>query len=282
LEHKNVRNDSAPSGESALTKLRAALAAGDAYQLAVLDQEMPSMNGETLARAIKADPSLQSTILMMLTSVGLRGDAQRMKDAGFAAYFTKPARSHQILDAISALWGSHKTSSPVPFLTRHVLAEAGHRQPSQPAAVTRVTPPRVLVVEDNAVNQKLAKRLLEKLGCRVDVAGNGKEAVEMIETFPFDIVFMDCQMPEMDGFEATRAIRQTESGKAHQVIVAVTANAMQGDREKCISAGMDDYISKPIARSELDQMMARYLPANCPPVRREQEDKTVVESPAGT
>jgi two-component system, sensor histidine kinase and response regulator len=167
-------------------------------------------------------------------------------------------------------------------LTRHVLAEAGHRQPSQPAAVTRVTPPRVLVVEDNAVNQKLAKRLLEKLGCRVDVAGNGKEAVEMIETFPFDIVFMDCQMPEMDGFEATRAIRQRESGKTHQVIVAVTANAMQGDREKCISAGMDDYISKPIARSELDQMMARYLPANCPPVRTEQEDKTVVESPAGT
>jgi two-component system, sensor histidine kinase and response regulator len=276
LEHKNVRNDSAPSGESALAKIRAARAAGDAYHLAVLDQEMPGMNGESLARAIKADPSLQGTLLMMLTSVGLRGDGQRMKDIGFTAYFTKPTRSHQILDAISALWTSHKTSSPIPFLTRHVLAEAGLRRPSQPAPVARVTAPRVLVVEDNSVNQKLAKRLLEKLGCRVDVAGNGKEAVEMVETFPFDIVFMDCQMPVLDGFEATRAIRRKESGKAHQVIIAVTANAMQGDREKCINAGMDDYISKPIARSELDQVLSRYVPGGCPPVKPAQEDKTTV------
>jgi len=282
LAHNKVRNDSAPSGESALAKLRAARAAGEAYHLAVLDQEMPGMNGECLAMAIKADPSLQSTILIMLTSVGLRGDGQRMKEAGFAAYFTKPARSHQILDAISALWMSHKASSPVPFLTRHVLAEADLRRPSEPASATRVTSPRVLVVEDNAVNQKLAKRLLEKLGCRVDVAGNGKEAVEMIETFPFDIVFMDCQMPVMDGFEATLAIRRKESGKVHQVIIAVTANAMQGDREKCINAGMDDYISKPIARPELEQAMSRYVRGSRPPAQLQQEDKAMEDSPART
>jgi signal transduction histidine kinase/DNA-binding response OmpR family regulator len=264
LNYRNVRNDSAGSGEAALAKLRHATAAGDPYHLAILDYEMPGMDGESLARGIKSDPGLQNTILIMLTSVGLRGDAQRMKEAGFAAYFTKPARSHEILDAISALWTSHKTSAPLPFLTKHTLAEARLRPPSQPDSLAKVTYPRVLVVEDNAVNQKLATRLLEKLGCRVDVAANGKEAVEMVETFPFDIVFMDCQMPVMDGFEATRVIRLAESGKAHQVIIAMTANAMQGDRENCISAGMDDYIAKPVSRSELRQVMSRYLPEAAP------------------
>ena len=201
----------------------------------------------------------------MLTSWGQAGDANRMKEAGFAAYLTKPARQTLLFDALATVWGAWKLAKPADLITRHSLAEARRAKPAptlagQSAGAALSFRARVLVVEDNVVNQRIALRMLEKLGCRVDVAANGSEALEMTGTLPYDIVFMDCQMPVMDGYEATQRIRQREGQNGHLPIVAMTANAMEGDRERCLAAGMDDYISKPIAKPTLVQALERHLP----------------------
>jgi CheY-like chemotaxis protein len=190
---------------------------------------MPTMDGEELARTIKADVELKNTVLVLLTSIGVRGDAARMKEAGFSAYLTKPARASQLLNALITVWGNRKRAPSAQFVARHSVADGGATIfPAEPAqSIFRA---RVLIVEDNAVNQMVAARLLEKLGCRVDVAANGREAVEMVGLLPYDAIFMDCQMPEMDGFEATQEIRRREGSSVHRPIIAMTANAMQGDR----------------------------------------------------
>ncbi len=265
LNSWGVRNDACGSGVEALRALRMARAAGDPYHIAILDQQMPSMDGETLARRIKADAELKDTVLVMLTSWGSSGDANRMKEAGFAAYLTKPARHTILLDALATVWGAYQQAQPSELITRHSLAEARKVQaalsvtphPREPGLSVR---PRVLLVEDNVVNQLVAVRTLEKLGCRVDVAANGSEALTMIGMLPYDIVFMDCQMPEMDGYEATRQIRSREGQNGHIPVVAMTANAMAGDRERCLAAGMDDYIPKPVTKAQLIQALVRHLP----------------------
>jgi CheY-like chemotaxis protein len=203
--------------------------------------------------------------LVLLTSIGARGDAARMKEAGFSAYLTKPARASQLLNALITVWGNQKRASSAQFVTRHSVAEGRATifpgEPAQP-----IFRARVLVVEDNAVNQMVAARLLEKLGCRVDVAANGREAVEMVGLLPYDAIFMDCQMPEMDGFEATQEIRRREGSSVHRPIIAMTANAMRGDRERCLDAGMDDYVSKPIRKADLLEALERRLPKSAKPV----------------
>jgi signal transduction histidine kinase/DNA-binding response OmpR family regulator len=260
-----LRNDSSSSATDALKLLRAAQSAGDPYQIAILDQQMPTMDGEELARAIKADGELESTVLVLLTSIGVRGDAVPMKEAGFSAYLTKPARESQLRNALITVWGSRKRALSEQFVTRHSVGE-------DPATIFPVEPAqpifraRVLIVEDNAVNQRIAARLLEKLGCRVDVAANGREAVEMVDLLPYDAIFMDCQMPEMDGFEATREIRRRERSGIHRPIIAMTANATQGDRERCLEAGMDDYVSKPMRKADFTDALERHLPKNIKPV----------------
>jgi len=264
LNSWGLRNDSSSSGEGALNLLRAAQSAGDPYHIAILEQQMPIMDGEELARAIKADAKLKHIALVLLTSIGVRGDAIRMKQAGFSACLTKPARSSQLLNALITAWGDQEFVGSAEFVTHHSAAEgrksifAGER--AQP-----VFSARVLIVEDNAVNQMVAARLLEKLGCRVDVAANGREAVEMLSLLPYDAIFMDCQMPEMDGFEATQEIRRREGSGVHRPIIAMTANAMVGDRERCLDAGMDDYVSKPIRKADLTQALERHLPKNLRP-----------------
>jgi two-component system, sensor histidine kinase and response regulator len=238
------------SGARAITALREAQGLGRIYPLILLDAQMPEMDGFALAEYIKRNPDWQTATIMMLSSAGQRGDAKRCRDLGVAAYLTKPVRQDELLDAILTALGTRPTKETSPALvTRHSLREISNHL-------------RILLVEDNAVNQVLAARLLEKRGHSVIVAGNGKEALAVLEKQSFDLVFMDVQMPEMDGLEATAAIREKEkiSGN-HLAVIAMTAHAMVGDRERCLAAGMDDYLTKPIRPEELTGLLARYLPS---------------------
>ena len=255
---------------------------GTPFDLAILDMEMPEMDGFTLAKQIKSNPNLQDTRLVLLTSLGRRGDATAAKESGFSGYLTKPIRKGQLqacLETVMGLPGCDTLTASQPLVTSHFLKDLQRQQ-----AI------RILVVDDHQVNQQLAVLMVERLGFRADVAGNGHEALEAYSRIPYDIILMDCQMPEMDGYEATRAIRAQEqegvssqefgeksknqekefSGTpdvlpltprySHVPIIAVTANAMQGDREKCLASGMDDYLSKPIRPEELSKILGKWLP----------------------
>ena len=260
LSSRGMRSSAYPTGGEAMRALRETQAARDPYQIAILDYYLPDMDGESLGRMIKDDPALRETLLVMLTSVGQRGDAKRVSEAGFSAYLVKPVSPSQLLDALSTVLGTYKEGISTTLITRHTLAES---QTVKAVPVPKQEKPihaRILVVEDNVVNQRLAMRMLEKRGCRVDVAANGLEAVEMVERLKYDLVFMDCQMPEMDGYEATAEIRRREDASKHTLIIAMTAHTMQGDREKCLKAGMDDYIAKPIKKESLFEMMEKWMP----------------------
>ncbi|MFY4729807.1 response regulator, partial [Nitrospira sp. BLG_2] len=210
---------------------------------------------------IKTEKSISATRLVLLTSVGRRGDAKAAQSAGIAAYLTKPIRQSLLYECLGLVLGSVNAvdSTPqtaAPIITRHSLSEAQIR-----------SSPLVLVVEDNPVNQKVAANMIEKLGYRVNVAANGREAVESLARIPYALVFMDCQMPEMDGFEATRVIRKQEeslrqagSRPSHLPIIAMTANAMREDRERCQAAGMDDFLSKPVTSKSLAAVLNHWLP----------------------
>jgi PAS domain S-box-containing protein len=243
LTHWMMLPTLAEGGREALGYMGAARNAGKPYPLVLIDAQMPDMDGFALAERIKQDPSLAGATIMMLTSAGQRGDAARCRELGIAVYLIKPIRQSELLEAILLALGRPSPQGKRPtVLTRHSLREARRKL-------------RVLVAEDNAVNQQLAVRLLEKQGHTVAVAGNGREALEALEKAApcgFDVVLMDVQMPEMDGVEATAAIRQKEkaTGK-HLPIVAITAHALKGDRERCLAAGMDDYVAKPIQAREL-------------------------------
>ena len=194
---------------------------------------------------------------MMVVSIGQRGDAKRVIEAGFAAYLVKPISPVQLFDALATLWGTHTEGIATELITRHTIAE------SRAAKTISVREERpisayILVAEDNLVNQKMVVRMLEKMGCRVDLAANGAEAVKRAVPSTYDLIFMDCQMPEMDGYEAAAEIRRRENGSKHTPIIAMTAHAMPGDREKCLQAGMDDYIPKPIKRESLSDVFKKY------------------------
>jgi CheY-like chemotaxis protein len=256
LGARGLQVDCVPDGAAALARLRAAHAEQRPYALAILDYQMPGMDGLELARRIKGDAAVSPTRLIMLSSVDLRSQRSTAQPDGLAAVLTKPVRQSQLYSCLLSVLGA-----PV---------RAALRSPA-PSVQKEGPPPlhaRVLVVEDNVVNQKVAVRLLEKLGCRIDVAGNGREAVTLLATLSYDVVFMDCQMPEMDGFEATAVIRRREdSTGGHVPIVAMTANAMQGDREQCLAAGMDDYVSKPVTLATLAAAVRKWvMPATGAPL----------------
>jgi PAS domain S-box-containing protein len=236
------------SGAKAITTLREAQGLGRFFPLILLDAQMPEMDGFALAESIKRNPDWKTATIMMLSSAGQRGDAKRCRELGVAAYLTKPVRRAELLDAILCALGTRPLQAALPpaLVTRHTLRENSHHL-------------RILLVEDNAVNRLLALRLLEKRGHTVTVAGNGIEALAALEKHSIDLVFMDVQMPEMDGFQATAAIRAKEKlSENHLIIIAMTAHAMIGDKERCLAAGMDDYISKPIRPAELDALLERY------------------------
>lgn len=258
LNNWNISVDAVSSGAAALEKMKMAFAEKNPYQIALLDYQMPEMDGEQLGLAIKMEANLQDTKLILLTSSSKRGDAKKFSNVGFSAYVVKPIDPSILRNIISTVWSYKQNKiTDMPLVTRYNLQEGQAIDGVDQDVESTDKSWRVLLVEDNVVNQKVGKRLLEKNGCHVDVAANGKEGVEMQKQFYFDIVFMDCQMPVMDGYEATKKIRENEKGSnKHQVIIAMTANALKGDREKCINHGMDDYISKPINREKLKELLS--------------------------
>ena len=273
-----MRNGGYASGAEALVALRDALSAGDPYQLAIIDYMMPGMDGEMLAREIKSDPAIQDTVMVMLTSAAGRGESKRMTDAGFAAYLVKPARQSQLMDALVSAWARKLEEVSVdtsPADASPAETSAFSIRSTNPAPAR--TGARVLVVEDNAVNQSVAAKMLERIGCQVSIAGDGRKALDMVSRFQYDLVFMDCQMPEMDGYEATAHIRKEEKGFSHIPIVAMTAHAMKGDRERCLQAGMDDYLTKPLRDKDLQRALEHWVK---PREKRDQEP-TVFERESG-
>ena len=250
----------AQGGEEALGSLRAGAAQGQPYQVAFLDVQMPGMNGWTLASAIKADPVLAGTQLIVLTSLGQSLSAAELKEAGIEAYLVKPVKQSRLFDCLVSVIGKAKAqaggslAAPVPFT-------ASRPNPPEPERKKA----RILVAEDNATNQRVALGQLRKLGYRADAVANGREVLDALQHIPYDLILMDGQMPEMDGYEATQAIRQLEQRSASPCpwkspvhVIALTANAMQGEREKCLAAGMDDYLSKPVRVAELQAALERW------------------------
>jgi two-component system, sensor histidine kinase and response regulator len=252
-----IANDDVADAEHALDMMRKAAAQGRPYDLALLDLQMPVKDGIELAKEINADPALASTRRILLTSICHR-QHEALNEAGFSAALTKPIRQSQLFDCIADVMGDSLAALTLP---EPVAPSANPDSPSTPVAVNAgegdLKQLLVLVVEDNAVNQKVAVRMLGKCGYRADVAGNGIEAVNAVSLVPYDVIFMDCQMPEMDGFEATGQIRRMDGGSRRRTIIAMTANALQGDRERCLAAGMDDYIPKPIHQADILAALAR-------------------------
>ena len=239
----------AAGGNQALVELRGAVERGEPFALVILDYHMPGMDGLELAGVIRADPSLRDVRLVMLTSSGRADHAQAVRQADIDAFLTKPVRQSALHDALATAVGMPEPSFPRTIPTVHGSAEAQARKR-----------PRVLVVEDNPVSQKVAARNLEKLGYRADVAANGIEALDALNRQTYAIVLMDCQMPEMDGYAATAEIRRRETGGARLPVIALTAGAMSEDQERVRAAGMDDYLSKPLKADELAAVLERWAP----------------------
>jgi signal transduction histidine kinase/DNA-binding response OmpR family regulator len=250
LDRWGMQPTEAGGGQAAIEALQAAKSAGNPFPLVVLDGHMPDMDGFAVAEMIREDPSLAGATIMMLTSASHIGDAARCRELGISAYLVKPIRQNELLNAICTVLRKTPQETPDHLVTKHTLREESHRN-------------RILLAEDNLVNQKLALRLLEKRGFEVTVVGNGRAAVEAAEKGPFDVILMDVQMPEMDGFEATAAIREKEKlTGAHIPIIAMTAHALKGDQQRCMEAGMDAYLSKPIRTAELFKTIEEFLNAS--------------------
>jgi len=244
------------SGQQALKLLTAAATAGVSYDLAILDLMMPEMDGFELARAIKATPAIAGVPLVLLTSFGERRHSVVAREAGIAAYLTKPVRQSRLFETVTNVMSDvlrpSSASESISLLPRRERRGVAQDE-------TKISGRLILVAEDNIVNQRIAVRQLNKLGFRADAVANGREAIEALSRIKYALVLMDCQMPEMDGYAATTEIRRLEGKSKRTPIVAMTANALQGDREKCIEAGMDDYISKPVKTEEMEIVIAKLL-----------------------
>jgi CheY-like chemotaxis protein len=247
--------DSATSARQALDLLARACEAGRPYEVALLDHDMPVCSGEELGRRINADEQMKATRLVLLTSSGMRGDGPRFAQLGFAGYLLKPVAQRELIDCLLVVLGANAGewhTQMQPIVTHHELRALRSREERK----------HVLLAEDNVVNQKVASRLLEKLGFRVSIVQDGREAVAAWQATAFDLILMDCQMPNLDGYEATREIRRREITGSHIPIIALTAHAMAGADRECLAAGMDDYLTKPIDRERLGICLARYLGAH--------------------
>ncbi len=249
-----ARTAESSDGPSALRALYLAIDHHDPFKAAILDMQMPGMDGELLGRIIRSDERLRNVSLVMMTSMGQRGDADRLREIGFSAYLGKPIRQSDLYDSLAlVLAGGNTLAMDRSMVTRH-----GMQSLNRPDV-------RVLLAEDNATNQQVALGIFKRLGIRADLANDGREAVEAVTSGHYDIVFMDVQMPIMNGFEATRVIRDRSSSGGHELpIIAMTAHAMQGDRERCIEAGMNDYLAKPIVPKALVEVLLRWLPPPAP------------------
>jgi PAS domain S-box-containing protein len=246
-----------PDGPAALVALLRARDEADPFKIAVVDMQMPGMDGEALGLAIRADKRLDDTRLVMLTSLGTRGDARHIAEIGFEACLTKPARNQELKSVLCLALGDRGSAQSQPALRSE--ARPASRDLTGRFAASKA---RILLAEDNITNQQVALGILKKLGLRADAVANGAEAVKAVEALPYDVILMDVQMPVMDGLEATRLIRRRQGTDRSQAvpIIAMTAHAMQGDREKCLAAGMNDYISKPVMPQALAETLDKWLP----------------------
>jgi len=254
LSALGVVHEVAANGPVALEMMRRAVENGLPYHLVVLDLMMPEMDGLELVRLINDDQSLANPRIVMLTSYGRRADSETARQLGVTAYLTKPVRQSQLYDCLTLVLGPevNEEQSAAPGV------QFGSRIMENPQVLQNKL---ILLAEDNMVNQKVAIRQLQKLGYRADVVANGREALEALSRIPYDVVLMDCQMPEMDGYEATAEIRRREGSTKHTSIVAMTANVLEGDKQKCLAAGMDDYVSKPVRPEELAAALDRVFNA---------------------
>ena len=232
--------------------MRHAAVAGRPFEVALLDHQMPGCDGATLGKTILAEDGLSGARLILLTSSGQRGDGRMFSELGFAGYLLKPVTHRDLTDCLMMVLGTQAEGwrmATQPIVTRHALRSQRVREAQH----------HILLAEDNVVNQKVACRILEKLGYRVDVAGDGQAAFEAWQSGRYHLILMDCQMPVMDGYETTRKIRDNEAGRKRIPIIALTAHAMKGADNECRAAGMDDYLSKPIDREHLEQSLHRWL-----------------------
>jgi signal transduction histidine kinase/ligand-binding sensor domain-containing protein/DNA-binding response OmpR family regulator len=252
-----MRNKGVASGEEALDVMRAAHESAAPYHFAILDHQMPGMDGVTLAALVKADPRLQDTVLVILSSVG-RAEMQATQVSGIEAWLFKPASQSQLMNALASAWAMRSRTGALP--------QAVDRHPSGVVLADSFAGSgiRVLIAEDNVVNQKVAMRMLEKLGLRPELARNGLEAVQMFAMAPYDLILMDCHMPEMDGYAATREIRRAEGSNRRVNIIAMTAEAMAGARDQCLASGMDDYVSKPVRLQDLFEVLQKWIAQQAP------------------
>lgn len=250
--------DEAQNAEVALIKLKSASERQEPYHILIIDKVMPGEGGVELVTKINKDTLFKDTILVMMTAFGSRGDINKIEDLGFSAFISKPVKQDVLRDCLLTVLGRKQkssTTSPLPIVTKHSVLEDKRRNL------------RILLAEDNIVNQKVVMKMLGNLGFRIDTVSNGLEAVNALETIPYDLVLMDCQMLGMDGYEATREIRNRERKRngsnfissGHIPIIAMTAHALDGDREKCLNAGMDDYLSKPVKIQTLANMLDKWL-----------------------
>ncbi len=248
LTNWQMRPVDVPSGEEALKVLKRRGGRGRGFALALVDANMPGMDGFDLIDRLRKDPALKGLKIMILTSSDRLGDVDRCRDLGVQAYLTKPVKQSELLDAILLAHGSRIASGAAPeIITRPVPLAAG-------------PPLRILLAEDNPINRKVAVHILEKRGHRVRTAGNGNEVLEALDTEEFDVVLMDVQMPVLDGFETTARIRRNEERtRRHMPVVALTAHALREDRKRCLEAGMDDYVSKPLKPDELFRTLDRVV-----------------------
>jgi two-component system sensor histidine kinase/response regulator len=249
VEGFGCRTTAISSGLEAVRTLRSSQRVGNPFQLVLLDMQMPEMDGEDTLKEIKKDPLVNAVKVIIMTSMGFRGDAGRLKALGCDGYLLKPIKQTQLREAISLVLGKlgevDTKQAPV-FITRHTIKEMKQDET------------RILLAEDNEINRKLVTKLLARENYLIDSVENGKRAFEAVKSGHYDLVLMDVQMPEMDGFEATKAIRNFESPGTHIPIIAMTAHALQGDRERCLEAGMDGYISKPIDPDEVFNLIKEW------------------------
>jgi two-component system sensor histidine kinase/response regulator len=265
VEGFGCRVDTVASGSKSIEVLRNALRNGDPYQVVLLDMQMPGMDGEQIVRTIKGDAALKDVRIIVMTSIGQRGDASHLESLGCSGYLLKPVRQHMLYQALEAVMGREEEEEPA-IITRHMLAEQKQHNNQ-----------RILVAEDNPINQKLAAILLNKAGYSVDSVENGLQVMEKAKEGKYNAILMDVQMPEMDGFEATRRIREWEAGSQKRIpIIAMTAHAMKGDRGRCLAAGMDDYVPKPLEIHILLAVLDRWLE----PSETEEALAVRIEEPA--
>ncbi|MEQ1790648.1 MAG: response regulator, partial [Rickettsiales bacterium] len=259
IESKKMNCDVVSSGEEAIDTLKKAKEEGLPYEMAVLNHSMSNIDVREIAHAIKSDEYIKDTILIMTTSNAMRGEAQEIEDQGFSGYLARPFHSSVITDSIKLLLAAKRDNESLPLVTRQTVSKSPSLRRRSDSDKTLFNA-NILVAEDNSVNQIFTIQTLKSLGCTASIAENGEEALEMLRNNTYDLILMDCIMPEMNGFEATEIIRKFDDNKKNIPIIALTADALQGAKQKCLDAGMDDYLSKPFKKSEIQDKLIKWLP----------------------